>query len=62
MKKGQTILLDTDTEVLKLLLIKGGTFIFDDVKDITLNAENIMIVEGGKLLVSCYAVRPVLSL
>ena len=53
MKKGQTILLDTDTEVLKLLLIKGGTFIFDDVKDITLNAENIMIVEGGKLLVSC---------
>ena len=34
---GQTMLLDTDTPVLSVLLIKGGTFIFDR-KDIHLQA------------------------
>ena len=46
-QKGQTMLLDTDTEVLKILLIKGGTFIFDDEKDIHLQAEFILITGGG---------------
>ena len=41
------MLLDTDTEVLKILLIKGGTFIFDDEKDIHLQAEYILITGGG---------------
>ncbi|XP_072177767.1 fibrocystin-L-like [Diadema setosum] len=43
---GQTILLDVDTPVLRVLLIEGGTLIFDE-KDLTLNAEYIIITEGG---------------
>ena len=39
---GQTMLLDTDTPVLSVLLIKGGTFIFDR-KDIHLQAGKICI-------------------
>lgn len=46
-KKGQTMLLDEDTEVLSFLLIKGGTFIFDR-KDIHLQSEFILITEGGR--------------
>lgn len=46
--KGQTILLDTSTPVLKLLLIQGGTLIFDEA-DIELQAENILITDGGVL-------------
>ncbi|XP_058475058.1 PKHD1 like 1, tandem duplicate 1 [Solea solea] len=46
--KGQTILLDTNTPVLKMLLIKGGTLIFDEA-DIELQAENILITDGGRL-------------
>uniref|UniRef100_A0A3P8VH65 PKHD1 like 1, tandem duplicate 2 n=1 Tax=Cynoglossus semilaevis TaxID=244447 RepID=A0A3P8VH65_CYNSE len=46
--KGQTILLDTNTPVLKMLLIQGGTLIFDEA-DIELQAENILITDGGKL-------------
>ncbi|XP_067676837.1 fibrocystin-L-like isoform X2 [Haliotis asinina] len=48
--KGQLLLLDTDTPVLKMLLIKGGELIFDE-KDIELQAESILIVDGGKLQV-----------
>uniref|UniRef100_A0A8C4XEU0 PKHD1 like 1 n=1 Tax=Erpetoichthys calabaricus TaxID=27687 RepID=A0A8C4XEU0_ERPCA len=47
---GQTILLDTSTAVLKMLLIQGGTLVFDEV-DLELNAENILIVDGGTLQV-----------
>ncbi|KAM9340526.1 fibrocystin-L-like [Symphorus nematophorus] len=46
--KGQTILLDVNTPVLKMLLIKGGTLVFDEA-DIELQAENILITEGGRL-------------
>ncbi|XP_011607160.2 fibrocystin-L isoform X2 [Takifugu rubripes] len=46
--KGQTILLDTSTPVLKMLLIKGGTLVFDEA-DIELQAENILITDGGRL-------------
>ncbi|KAJ8334858.1 hypothetical protein SKAU_G00404970 [Synaphobranchus kaupii] len=48
--KGQTILLDTSTPVLKMLLIQGGTLVFDEA-DIELQAENILIVDGGVLQV-----------
>ncbi|XP_062266639.1 PKHD1 like 1, tandem duplicate 1 [Platichthys flesus] len=48
--KGQTILLDSSTPVLKMLLIKGGTLVFDEA-DIELQAENILITEGGRLQV-----------
>ncbi|KAK3740701.1 hypothetical protein QZH41_019065 [Actinostola sp. cb2023] len=45
-KKGQTMLLDMDTPVLKIIVIKGGTFIFDN-KDLHLQAEHILITDGG---------------
>ncbi|XP_029369318.1 PKHD1 like 1, tandem duplicate 1 isoform X2 [Echeneis naucrates] len=46
--KGQTILLDVSTPVLKMLLIQGGTLVFDEA-DIELQAENILITDGGRL-------------
>ncbi|XP_053322520.1 fibrocystin-L [Spea bombifrons] len=46
--KGQTILLDQSTPVLKMLLIQGGTLIFDEA-DIELQSENILITDGGVL-------------
>uniref|UniRef100_A0A8B9H868 Polycystic kidney and hepatic disease 1 (autosomal recessive)-like 1 n=1 Tax=Astyanax mexicanus TaxID=7994 RepID=A0A8B9H868_ASTMX len=46
--KGQTILLDVSTPVLKMLLIQGGKLIFDEA-DIELQAENILITDGGAL-------------
>ncbi|XP_041477742.1 fibrocystin-L-like isoform X1 [Lytechinus variegatus] len=47
---GQTILLDMDTPVLKILLIAGGSLVFDE-KDVELKAEYIIITEGGHLSV-----------
>ncbi|KFO35224.1 Fibrocystin-L [Fukomys damarensis] len=46
--KGQILLLDQSTPVLKILLIQGGTLIFDEA-DIELQAENILITDGGIL-------------
>ncbi|XP_038131411.1 PKHD1 like 1, tandem duplicate 1 isoform X2 [Cyprinodon tularosa] len=46
--EGQTILLDTSTPVLKMLLIQGGTLVFDEA-DLELQAENILITDGGRL-------------
>ncbi|XP_045717230.1 fibrocystin-L [Phyllostomus hastatus] len=46
--KGQTLLLDQNTPILKMLLIQGGTLIFDEA-DIELQAENILITDGGVL-------------
>ncbi|XP_078542272.1 fibrocystin-L-like [Lissotriton helveticus] len=46
--QGQTILLDESTAVLKMLVIQGGTLMFDEA-DIELQAENILITEGGVL-------------
>ncbi|CAG2205079.1 unnamed protein product [Mytilus edulis] len=45
---GNVILLDINTNRLKMILIKGGELIFDE-KDVELFADNILIVEGGKL-------------
>ena len=47
---GMTLLLDTDTPVLSFLLIQGGKLIFDDA-DIELQANIIMITDGGLLQV-----------
>uniref|UniRef100_A0A3B3YLL5 G8 domain-containing protein n=1 Tax=Poecilia mexicana TaxID=48701 RepID=A0A3B3YLL5_9TELE len=46
--KGQTVLLDASTPVLKMLLIQGGTLMFDEA-DLELQAENILITDGGRL-------------
>ena len=56
-KKDQTLLLDTNTPILKIFLIKGGTVIFDD-KDLELHAEHILITKGGKLLVGKSEAEP----
>ncbi|XP_063307204.1 fibrocystin-L-like [Pelobates fuscus] len=48
--QGQTILLDQSTPILKMLLIQGGTLIFDEA-DIELQSENILITNGGVLQV-----------
>ena len=48
--EGQTILLDASTPVLKFLLIKGGTLIFDrEMPELELQSEYILLVEGGRL-------------
>jgi len=46
-EENQTILLDTDTPVLAMLLVKGGHVVFDDTKDIHLQSEHILIVNNG---------------
>ena len=47
--KGQTILLDMDTPVFSILVISGELIL--DEKDLTLNAEKILVVDGGKFQV-----------
>ncbi|XP_035687261.1 fibrocystin-L-like isoform X2 [Branchiostoma floridae] len=47
---GQTLLLDMDTPVLKVLLIEGGQLIFDE-QDLELQAEYALITNGGLLQV-----------
>ena len=50
-KKGQTMVLDVDTPVLAFLLIQGGTFMFDDERDIHLQSKFILITNGGSFMV-----------
>ncbi|XP_077349351.1 fibrocystin-L [Lithobates pipiens] len=52
--EGQTILLDQSTPVLKMLLIQGGTLVFDEA-DIELQAENILITDNGVMQVGTEA-------
>ncbi|XP_050416785.2 fibrocystin-L [Patella vulgata] len=52
--RNQTLLLDTDTAILKMLVIQGGKLIFDE-KDVELKAENILILDGGVLQVGTEA-------
>ncbi|XP_021357928.1 fibrocystin-L-like [Mizuhopecten yessoensis] len=49
-QKGQTIVFDTNTPVLKMLVIQGGELVFDET-DVELQAENILITDGGLLQV-----------
>ncbi|KAL5019598.1 hypothetical protein ScPMuIL_002490 [Solemya velum] len=44
-----TLVLDIDTPALKLLLIQGGSLIFDDNDDVELKADNILITDSGLL-------------
>ncbi|CAL8088348.1 unnamed protein product [Calicophoron daubneyi] len=46
---GQTLMLDQSTPVLTLLLINGGTFIFDPTKDVELRVKYVLINNGGRL-------------
>ena len=48
--QGQTVLLDTSTPKMKMILIEGGELIFDEA-NVELNAENILITNGGLLQV-----------
>ncbi|CAF0710276.1 unnamed protein product [Brachionus calyciflorus] len=48
-EKYQTVYFDTETPVLKGIIILGGALIFDDNQDVHLRAEYIIIVDDGKL-------------
>lgn len=45
--EGQTMLLDVDTPKLKMLMVRGGTFLFDR-KDLHLQSEFILIMDNGR--------------
>lgn len=45
--EGQTMVLDVDTPVLKMLMIRGGTFMFDR-KDLHLQSEFILVMDNGR--------------
>lgn len=47
----QTMLLDTSTPILSFLLIKGGQLIFDRKEGIHLQAEHILITDGGEFMI-----------
>ncbi len=44
---GQVIYFDTTTPILKAIVIDNGSLIFDDNQDVALNAEYILVVNGG---------------
>ena len=46
---GKTVYFDTTTPILKAVLIDNATLIFDDNQDVALNAEYILVVNGGRL-------------
>jgi hypothetical protein len=52
---GQIIYFDADTPILKGIIIQGGSLIFDDNQDVHLNAEYIIICDGGSLQVGTQA-------
>ena len=47
----ETIYLDIETPILKVLVIDNATLIFDDFQNVTLNVEYIVLVNGGHLIV-----------
>ena len=48
---GKSVYLDTQTAILKALILQGGSLIFDDLQDVHLRAEYIIIADGGRLQV-----------
>lgn len=44
---GKTVMIDGTTEDMKMLLVKGGTIIFDETQPCHLRAQNILITDGG---------------
>ena len=52
--RGQTLVLDTVTEVLAYLLVQGGELVFDDEaadNQVELHTHGMLITDGGKLIV-----------
>ncbi len=49
--QGQTLSIDVRTPVLRVLLIDGGTVLFDDNQNVSLHSDHILIVKGGLLQV-----------
>ena len=45
----QTIYFDTSTPILTGVIILGGALIFDDMQDVSLQAQYIIITNGGRL-------------
>jgi hypothetical protein len=52
---GKTVYFDTVTPVLKAVIIDNASLIFDDNQDVALNAEYILVVNGGLLQVGTEA-------
>ena len=48
-QESQTIYFDAKTPILAGVLILGGSLIFDDNQDVSLDAEYIVITDGGML-------------
>jgi len=48
---GKTIYFDTTTPILKALVVDNATLIFDDMQNVALNAEYILLINGGRLQV-----------
>jgi len=48
---GKTVYFDAVTPILKALVIDNASLIFDDSQDVALNAEYILVVNGGLLQV-----------
>ncbi|CAF3925163.1 unnamed protein product [Rotaria sp. Silwood2] len=44
---GKTVYFDTTTPTLKAIIIDNASLIFDDTRDVALNAEYILVVNGG---------------
>ncbi|KAF6775587.1 hypothetical protein AHF37_03909 [Paragonimus kellicotti] len=45
----KTVLLDTNTAILTMLIIDGGILMFDPTKDVVLSAKYILVINGGQL-------------
>jgi len=48
---GKTVYFDTTTPILKAVIVDNASLIFDDNQDVALNAEYILVVNGGRLQV-----------
>lgn len=48
---GKTVYFDTVTPKLKALIVDNASIIFDDMQDVAMNAEYILVVNGGRFQV-----------
>ena len=46
---GKTVYFDTVTPILKAVIVDNASLIFDDNQDVALNAEYLLVVNGGRL-------------
>ncbi|KAF5395129.1 hypothetical protein PHET_07404 [Paragonimus heterotremus] len=62
----KTVLLDTNTAILTMLIIDGGILMFDPTKDVVLSAKYILVINGGQLKIGSeaepYAARATIML